>query len=263
MRKCSRPLPGLRFPPALSEERQWEKSEPCRRYSTRAMPTATSRGWGAGAAVCRRRSSRMPPPPAGERPLEVGCGSLVHGIADQPAGQTPREVARLLCHGEEGGSRDVQGEIHDVLVPVRPLDPSDRWTSGPARRCSCFGRLHRGPHRGFREQLGRVDEIHLVGELAQEQRDLGAAEDHPVDGPGPEGSRPPVGPPRPTPRRRGPPSVAGWPSRARPVIRGPGSRTRSRAGPAGGCRAPGRRAPVRRRGSTFGAAPRSGWRRSC
>jgi hypothetical protein len=43
---------------------------------------------------------------------------VVHGIADQRAGQTVRELARLLCHGGDGEPRYVQGEMHEVLVPV-------------------------------------------------------------------------------------------------------------------------------------------------
>lgn len=48
---------------------------------------------------------------------------VVHGIADQRAGQTVRELARLLCHGGMGEPRYVQGEMHDVLVPVARLEP--------------------------------------------------------------------------------------------------------------------------------------------
>ena len=48
---------------------------------------------------------------------------VVHGIADQRAGQTVRELARLLCHGGAGEPRYVQGEIHEVLVPVAKLEP--------------------------------------------------------------------------------------------------------------------------------------------
>ncbi|HEX5529279.1 MAG TPA: hypothetical protein VFZ82_06955, partial [Methylomirabilota bacterium] len=54
---------------------------------------------------------------------------VVHGIADQPAGQTVREVARLLCHGGEGEPRYVQGEIHGVLVPVAKLEPGGAASS--------------------------------------------------------------------------------------------------------------------------------------
>jgi len=48
---------------------------------------------------------------------------VVHGIADQQAGQTVRELARLLCHGGAGEPRYVQGELHAVLVPVAKLEP--------------------------------------------------------------------------------------------------------------------------------------------
>jgi hypothetical protein len=48
---------------------------------------------------------------------------VVHGVADQRAGQTVRELARLLCHGGAGEPRYLQGEIHDVLVPVARLEP--------------------------------------------------------------------------------------------------------------------------------------------
>jgi hypothetical protein len=47
----------------------------------------------------------------------------VHGIADQRAGQTVRELVRLLCHGGTGQPRYVQGEITEVLVPVARLEP--------------------------------------------------------------------------------------------------------------------------------------------
>ena len=48
---------------------------------------------------------------------------VVHGIADQRPGQTVREIVRLLCHGGDGAPRYVQGEMHDVLVPVEKLQP--------------------------------------------------------------------------------------------------------------------------------------------
>ncbi|HJV58435.1 MAG TPA: hypothetical protein VJ971_20790, partial [Methylomirabilota bacterium] len=55
---------------------------------------------------------------------------VVHGIADQPAGQTVRELARLLCHGGEGEPRYVQGEMHAVLVPVARLEPGGVVSAG-------------------------------------------------------------------------------------------------------------------------------------
>ena len=54
---------------------------------------------------------------------------VVHGIADQRPGQTVREVVRLLCHGGEGAPRFVQGEMHDVLVPVAKLEPGGATAS--------------------------------------------------------------------------------------------------------------------------------------
>ncbi|MCI1191752.1 hypothetical protein MOJ79_07845 [Calidifontimicrobium sp. SYSU G02091] len=50
----------------------------------------------------------------------------VHGVADQAPGQTVRELARLLCHGRDGAPRYVDGEVHEVLVPVTPLAPTPR-----------------------------------------------------------------------------------------------------------------------------------------
>lgn len=54
----------------------------------------------------------------------------VHGIADQRAGQTVREIARMLCHGGDGEPRYVQGEMHEVLVPVEKLEPGPAAEAG-------------------------------------------------------------------------------------------------------------------------------------
>ena len=61
---------------------------------------------------------------------------VVHGIADQLPGQTVREVARLLCHGGESEPRYVQGEMHDVLVPVKKLEPGPPAQVGQPSRPS-------------------------------------------------------------------------------------------------------------------------------
>jgi hypothetical protein len=58
---------------------------------------------------------------------------VVHGIADQQAGQTVRELARLLCHGGAGEPRYVQGEMHEVLVPVAKLEPGGVASVAPPR----------------------------------------------------------------------------------------------------------------------------------
>lgn len=55
---------------------------------------------------------------------------VVHGIADQRPGQTVREVARLFCHGGDGEPLYVQGEIHEVLVPVEKLEPGPAPEAG-------------------------------------------------------------------------------------------------------------------------------------
>ena len=62
---------------------------------------------------------------------------VVHGIADQRAGQTVRELARLLCQGGEGEPRYVQGEMHEVLVPVAKLEPGG--VASPASTQSSAG----------------------------------------------------------------------------------------------------------------------------
>jgi hypothetical protein len=54
---------------------------------------------------------------------------VVHGIADQRAGQTVREIARLLCHGGAAEPRYVQAEMHEVLVPVTKLEPGGAVSS--------------------------------------------------------------------------------------------------------------------------------------
>lgn len=56
----------------------------------------------------------------------------VHGIADQQPGQTVRELARLLCHGGDGAPRYVDGEVHEVIVPVTPLAPTPAPGAAPA-----------------------------------------------------------------------------------------------------------------------------------
>jgi hypothetical protein len=47
----------------------------------------------------------------------------VHGVADQRPGQTVRELARLLSHGGDGRPRYIEGELHEVIVPVSRLMP--------------------------------------------------------------------------------------------------------------------------------------------
>jgi hypothetical protein len=60
----------------------------------------------------------------------------VHGIADQRAGQTVREIARLLCHGDAGEPRYVRAEMHEVLVPVARLEPGGAASPTPTLAAS-------------------------------------------------------------------------------------------------------------------------------
>jgi hypothetical protein len=96
----------------------------------------------------------------------------VHGIADQRAGQTVRELARLLCHGGTGAPRYVQGEIHEVLVPVAKLEPGGA-ASPAATRDEAEGPSQRpGTPSGFYQvqQSRSVD-----ADAVRPARDLGVA----------------------------------------------------------------------------------------
>ena len=132
---------------------------------------------------------------------------VVHGIADQPAGQTVREVARLLCHGGEGEPRYVQGEIHGVLVPVAKLEPGGAVSSPSARSSADDGRTADAARRrpgtpsGFYQaleasevaepDLGLALNDYLLGRLELSERDSlyestrvslrRCADDRPVD----------------------------------------------------------------------------------
>lgn len=79
--------------------------------------------------------------PADGTPRERVAIVAVHGVADQRAGQTVRELARLLCRGGDGSHGEpmyVQGRTQGVLVPVAPLRPrasaADPAPSGVAQR---------------------------------------------------------------------------------------------------------------------------------
>jgi hypothetical protein len=73
----------------------------------------------------------------------------VHGIADQRAGQTVRELARLLCHGGTGEPRYVQGEIDEVLVPVARLEPGGAASPTATRDEAESTRQRPGTPSGF------------------------------------------------------------------------------------------------------------------
>src|SRR4029453_9572070 len=76
-----------------------------------AAPSGTGR---------RHPALRARPSMSALDPVAVVAG---HGTPDQRGGQPVRELARLLCHGGAGEPRYVQGEMHEVLVPVARLEP--------------------------------------------------------------------------------------------------------------------------------------------
>ena len=80
----------------------------------------------------------------------------VHGVADQQPGQTVRELARLLCHGGGELPRCVDGEVHEVLVPVAPLAP----TTAPAGEAPTATVPSPSPHAPTRTP-GRPSDFYL------------------------------------------------------------------------------------------------------
>ena len=137
---------------------------------------------------------------------------VVHGIADQRAGQTVREIARLLCHGGTGEPRYAQGEIHEVLVPVAKLEPgaapslaATRASAGAARQVETSRRRPGAPSGFYQAQtsasapaaessahdLGLALNDYLLGRLELSDRDAlyestrvalrRRADDRPVD----------------------------------------------------------------------------------
>jgi hypothetical protein len=118
----------------------------------------------------------------------------VHGIADQQPGQTVHELARLLCHGGDGAPRYVDGELHEVIVPVSPLRPFGaggeveraaaahgadeslraRLAVVPGRTSDFFARRRAargaGPARA-EEDLGLALTDHLLSQYRPAQRD--------------------------------------------------------------------------------------------
>ena len=105
---------------------------------------------------------------------------VVHGIADQGRGQTVREVVRLLCHGDDGAPRFVQGEIDDVLVPVAKLEPgvapaliqSPAQDEGDAQKSDPVRQRPGTPSGFFQEQKSASVEAATPGVVS---RDLGLA----------------------------------------------------------------------------------------
>jgi hypothetical protein len=103
----------------------------------------------------------------------------VHGIADQRAGQTVRELARLLCHGGAGEPRYVQGEMHEVLVPVARLEPGGATSPADASDGETSRQLPGTPSGFYQAQrsgaaprdLGVALNDYLLGRLRLPERE--------------------------------------------------------------------------------------------
>ncbi|MEW5879057.1 MAG: hypothetical protein AB1761_01280 [Pseudomonadota bacterium] len=111
-------------------------------------------------------------------PTERVAIITVHGVADQRPGQTVRELARLLCHGGDGPPRYVEGELHEVIVPVSPLAPARESEPAGARgdeqkptpgRPSDFFLAQRAAGPGFDLGLALTD--HLLRRYRPAERD--------------------------------------------------------------------------------------------
>lgn len=96
-------------------------------------------------------------------PTERVAIITVHGVADQRPGQTVRELARLLCHGGDGAPRYVEGELHEVIVPVSPL--------APARETEPAG----APTEESKPRPGRPSDFFLAQRAPAPDADLGLA----------------------------------------------------------------------------------------
>ncbi|GMV56979.1 MAG: hypothetical protein AMXMBFR72_01000 [Betaproteobacteria bacterium] len=96
-------------------------------------------------------------------PTERVAIITVHGVADQRPGQTVRELARLLCHGGDGAPRYVEGELHEVIVPVSPL--------APAREAEPAG----APTEASKPRPGRPSDFFLAQRARAPDADLGLA----------------------------------------------------------------------------------------
>ena len=96
----------------------------------------------------------------------------VHGVADQRPGQTVDELARLLCHGDSDAARYVEGEKHEIIIPVRPLSPL-AGTSGSDVPAETDGALQFQPGRPSNFFLARRDAA--LGVAKSSDADLGVA----------------------------------------------------------------------------------------
>ena len=97
----------------------------------------------------------------------------VHGVADQQPGQTVGELARLLCHGGTDRSRYVQGEKHEILLPVVRLSSIDEVQAPP----SAEAQPAPDAEPVLRVQPGRPSNFYLAHRRVERERNVPATED--------------------------------------------------------------------------------------
>ena len=96
----------------------------------------------------------------------------VHGVADQQPGQTVGELARLLCNGGSDRARYVEGERHEIIVPVRKLTCVEESPSA-----ANDGKPEVPPEQAMPVRPGRPSNFFLVHRRATRERGTPDAED--------------------------------------------------------------------------------------
>ena len=96
----------------------------------------------------------------------------VHGVADQQPGQTVGELARLLCNGGSDRARYVEGEKHEIIVPVRKLTCVEESPSA-----ANDGKPEVPPEQAMPVRPGRPSNFFLVHRRATRERGTPDAED--------------------------------------------------------------------------------------
>ncbi len=96
----------------------------------------------------------------------------VHGVADQQPGQTVGELARLLCHGGSDAARYVEGEKHEIILPVRKLGSVEESATAANDMKS-----EASPERVTRVRPGRPSNFYLAHRRAVRERGAPAEED--------------------------------------------------------------------------------------
>ena len=96
----------------------------------------------------------------------------VHGVADQQPGQTVGELARLLCNGGSDAARYVEGEKHEIILPVRKLGSVEESATAANDM-----KPEASPEPVTRVRPGRPSNFYLAHRRAVRERGAPAEED--------------------------------------------------------------------------------------